>query len=321
MRSVTRRCVTRGLGAAVPLALGLPGAGRAQERRRRVAFANIDDASPFGASVQRGLQAAAAQRAGIELTNFDNRSDAARAVENARSVAAARYDLFIQYNGQAASNVPVARLMEGAGIKVLAIQVPVPGAPLFAVDNSASGADSGRVLAEEGKRRWPDAVPVAVIIGLPEAGPMFRERGEAAKRAIAAVYPGVTFEEFSSKSDVGHVRQTTTDLLTRHPGRRMLIWAHVDEVALAAVSAIRNTGRGADAVVSTTGGSSAALAELRRPGSPLLGTYSFFPELWGSDVFDLAERMLAGEAVPERSSPRRQMFVTAANVAQFETPR
>lgn len=121
-------------------------------------------------------------------------------------MAAARYDLFIQYNGQAASNVPVARLMAGAGIKVLAIQVPVPGAPLFAVDNSASGADSGRVLAEEGKRRWPDAVPVAVIIGLPEAGPMFRERGEAAKRAIAAVYPGVTFEEFSSKSDVGHVR-------------------------------------------------------------------------------------------------------------------
>lgn len=100
-------------------------------------------------------------------------------VENARSVAAARYDLFIQYNGQAASNAPISRLMAGAGIKVLAIQVPVPGAPLFAVDNSASG----RVLAEEGKRRWPDAVPVAVIIGLPEAGPMFRDRGEAAKRA------------------------------------------------------------------------------------------------------------------------------------------
>lgn len=75
-----------------------------------------------------------------------------------------------------------------------------------------------------------------------------------------------------------------------------------------------------EAVVSTTGGSSAALAELRRPGSLLLGTYSFFPELWGNDVFDLAERMLAGEAVPGRSSPRQQMFVTAANVAQFETP-
>lgn len=87
------------------------------------------------------------------------------------------------------------------------------------------------------------------------------------------------------------------------------------------MSAIRNTGRGGDAVVSTTGGSSAALAELRQPGRPLLGTYSLFPELWGNDVFDLAERMLAGEAVPGRSSPRQQMFVTTANVAQFETPR
>lgn len=39
---------------------------------------------------------------------------------------------------------------------------------------------------------------------------MFRDRGEAAKRAIAAVYPGMTLEEFFSESDVGHVRQTTT---------------------------------------------------------------------------------------------------------------
>ena len=101
----------------------------------------------------------------------------------------------------------------------------------------------------------------------------------------------------------------------------MIIWAHVDDVALAAVAAIRNMGRGGDAIVSTTGGSSAALAELKRTASPLLGTYSFFPELWGRDVFDLVERMLAGEAVPARSSPRQQLFVTAANVARLETPR
>ena len=112
----------------------------------------------------------------------------------------------------------------------------------------------------------------------------------------------------------GHSMPPTWSLLAAQP-------ASGAEVALAAVSAIRNTGRGGDADVSTTGGSSAALADLSRLGSPLLGTYSFFPELWGSDVFDLAERMLAGEAVPERSSPRQQMFVTAANAAQFETPR
>lgn len=322
MATTTRRAVIGGLClVGAPPLFGLARKGHAQERRQRIAFANIDDASTFGASVLRGLKEAAARRGGIDLTAFDNRGDAARAVENARSVVAARHDLFIQYNGHAASNTPIVRMMSAAAIKALAVQVPVPGAPLFAVDNQASGTDSGRALAEEGKRRWPGVTPVAVVIGLPEAGPLFRDRGEAAKAAILAAYPGTAFEEFSSKGDVGYVRQTMTDLLTRYSGRKLLVWAHVDEVALAVVSAIRNTGRTGDAVVATTGGSPSVFPEIKRPGTPLLGTYSFFPELWGNDILDLAQKMLAGEAVPERSKPQRQLFVSAQNVAQFEAPK
>lgn len=315
MLSPTRRMV---LGGSLLMAAQVAAGASAQDARKRVAFANVDDASAFGAAVLRGVKAAAANRPKLELTTFDNRGDVAHAVEVARTVAAARYDLFIEYNGQSASNLPISRIMNGAGIKVLAVQVPVPGAPLFAVDNRASGTDSGKALAQEFMRRWPAEKPVAVIFGLPEAGPLFKDRGDAAKAAILETFPGTVFEEFSSKGDAGYVRQITTDLLTRNPGRKMLVWAHVDEIALAAVSGIKNSNRAEDAIVATTGGSAAVFPEIKRPGSPLLGTYSFFPDLWGADILDLAEKIMAGETIQSRSIPRQQLFISARNVGQFE---
>jgi ribose transport system substrate-binding protein len=297
-------------------ALLVPGA-LAQQKPWRVAFANISDEIPFGATVLRGFKDAAAKRTDMQFTFLDNRNDAARAVDNARTVAAANFDLFIEYNAQAASNQVIAKIMDEAKIKVLAIQIPVPGAPLFAVDNAASGTESGRILAETAKAKWGDETPVGIIIGIPESGPLFLERANAAKESIRKVYPNIAFQEFSSKNDAANTRQIATDMLTRNPNKKILFWVHVDAMALAALAAIRNAGRENEALVSTTGGDRAAFPEIRRTGSSFLGTYSFFPELWAQDVIPLAERMLKGEQVPARTFPQRQLFITSRNIDQF----
>jgi ribose transport system substrate-binding protein len=297
-------------GAAMPAAY-------AQAKPWRVAFANISDEIPFGATVMRGFKESAGKRKDMQFTFLDNRNDAARAVDNARTIAAASYDLFIQYNTHAATNVVIGKMMDEAKIKVLAIQIPVPNAPLFAVDNAASGTESGRVLAEAGKARWKDETPVAVIIGLPEAGPLFLERANAAKAEIGKVYPGIAFNEFSSKNDAANARQIATDMLTRNPNRKVLFWVHVDAIALAALAAVRNAGREAECLVSTTGGDRAAFPEIRRANSSFLGTYAFFPELWAEDVLPLAERILRGEPVPPRTFPKRQLFLTSKNIDQY----
>jgi ABC-type sugar transport system substrate-binding protein len=207
--------------------------------------------------------------------------------------------------------------MKDANIPVLAIQVAVGDAPLFAVDNPASGAESGRILAETAKKRWPQEAPVVVILGIPEAGPLIAERTAAAKEAIKKVYPGVTFNEYTTKNDAANTRQVATDMLTRNPGKKVLFWVHVDAMALAALAGVRNAEREADCFVSTTGGDRAAFPEIRRKGGPFLGTYSFFPELWADDVLPLAERMLKKEEVPKRVFPKRQLFLTIDNIDQY----
>ncbi len=283
--------------------------------RYRITYANLSDEVPFGAAVASGLKKAESRFPDFQMTYLDNRFDAVKAVENARTVVASKPSLFIEYNIQAASNVVIARMMKEVDIPVLAIQAPVADAPLFSVDNKAAGIESGLGLVEAAKIKWPSETPVIVLIGLPESGPMFIERADGARAAITEAYPDAKVIEYSSKNDAGSVRQLVADTLTRFPGNKLLFWVHVDAMALAALAAVRNSGREPDCLISATGGEHAAFPEIRRENSAYVGTYSFFPELWADDILNLAGAMLRKETVPRRSYPKKQLFVTRQNIA------
>lgn len=311
----TRRATLKGMAAGI-VALGGGAFGAfAQTPKKRIYFANYSDEVTFGALVLKGFKEGTKNLPGREYIFLDNRFDAARAIENARVVAAAKPDLFIEYNIQAAANLPISRMMSEAGVKVLAIQAPVGKAPLYAVDNPASGISSGEALAAAAAKKWPGETPVIVLIGLPEAGPLFLERADGAKKSLSKVYPNEKFIEFSSKSDSSYTRQVASDMLTRFQGRKILFWVHLDGPAMAVQAAIRNAKREADCFVSTTGGDPATFAEIRRRGS-FLGTYSFFPELWAGDLLPVAEAMLEGKEVPARIFPKKALFINADNIDQ-----
>lgn len=284
---------------------------------RRIAYANLSDENSFSALVLSGFKTEAARRPGLEMGYFDNKGDAAKAVENARIIATSKFDLLIEYSGNPGANVQIGRIMKDAGIPSIAITTPIEGAPLFAVDNVEAGRISGRRLAEAAKAKWPDATPVVVISGFPEFGATIAERGDWAKKGIQEVYPDIKFEEFSNKNDSGLTRQVATDMLTRFPNRKIIFWATVDAIALACVAAIRNANREADAFVSTTGGDRASFPEIRRAGTPYVGTYAFFPELWAQDLLDAAEKILRKEPVPARIVPKNQAFLDAQNIDQY----
>lgn len=303
-----------GLAAAV-----LSQTGHAQSKKKlRVAFANFDDEASFGALVVRGMKRAAEEHPELDVLFYDNKKDGARVMEIARTIATVKPDVFIEYNSIVPQvNVQVSRLMKEAGVPVLSIQVRVPETPLFAVDNVLSGYASGKAVAEAAQKKWPGERPVPLVIGLPEGGPMFRERAEHAMRGIREILPDAAFEEQSSKEQPSIARQVTTDFLTRNPGRRVVIWAHVDAMGLAALTATRNSGRDADVVIGATGGDPAVFPEICKDGSPFVGTFSFFPQFWGSDVLPLAARLAKGETIPDTTRPTRQLFVDATNIDQY----
>jgi ribose transport system substrate-binding protein len=318
MINVHRRHLLQLTGAALTAAV-IPRQAHAQDSKKlRIAFANYDDEANFGALVLRGMKRAAEEHPEFEVLFYDNKKDGARAMEIARTIATVKPDVFIEYNSIVPQvNVQIVRLLKEAGIPILSIQVRVPETPLFAVDNALSGLLSGKSVAEAAKKRWPAEKPVALVIGLPESGAMFKERSDNAIRGIEEVFPGITLEQQSSKEQVSVARQVTTDFLTKNPGRKVIVWAHVDAMGLSALAAVRNSGRESDVVIGATGGDPAAFPEIRKVGSPFVGSFSFFPDYWGNDLLPLAARLAKGESIPDLTSPTRQLFVDASNIDQY----
>jgi ABC-type sugar transport system substrate-binding protein len=287
------------------------------QQKTRIAFANFNDEASFGTLVLRGMQAAAKARPDLEVIFYDNKADVARAVENARLVVTTKPNAFIEYSSvSAAANPQIGRIVKEAGLPTISVQSRVPGTPLFAVDNALAGYEAGKAVAAAAKKRWPGVTPAVFLISLPEGGPLFVERAAAARKGVLEVFPGATIEEASSKDDPKTASAITTSVLTRNPGRKVVIFSHVDSMGIAALTAVRNSGREADVLISSTGGEAVVFPEIRKPNGAYVGTFSFFPDKWAADLLDLATKLARGESIPETVRPTRQLFVDADNIDQ-----
>src|SRR6202007_578413 len=154
-----RRFVLAGMLAC---GLGPAGAARAEGRRFRIAFANLDETPGVtleglgftGADLRRSFELAA-RTLPVDMLYFDNAGDPARAVANAEAAIAAKVDLLIEYNSDADANAEIARRLAAAAIPALALIDPLPGAPLYGPDNHGAGRIAGHALGTFARENWP----------------------------------------------------------------------------------------------------------------------------------------------------------------------
>src|SRR5215203_5065995 len=129
------------LCASVAVAAGAATA----ERRYTIAFANateepgvsVEGTGFSGADIRQSF-VLAARTMPVDLVFYDNHNDDGRAVANADSAIARKVDLYVQYHRGGAANAAIAQKLKAAGIPLLAVNEPVPGAPLYSLDNAAA---------------------------------------------------------------------------------------------------------------------------------------------------------------------------------------
>ena len=112
-------------------------ASNPEPRRFRVAFANlneepgtrIDGLGFTGAEIRRSFELAS-RSLPLDMIYYDNAGIGERALANADDAIRRKVDLFIAYGADADANTEIGARMKAAGIPVLAVNYPVPGAPL-----------------------------------------------------------------------------------------------------------------------------------------------------------------------------------------------
>ena len=331
-RKGRRRCflgiVLSGLLLLAWLAAGSPGVA-AQERRYTVAFANLTEepgatleGTGFTGREVRESFALAVRRYPIDLVFYDNHRDPQKALANVEDAVRRKVDLYIQYLDDPATNAKVGQSLRAAGIKVLAINTPVPDAPLYTLDNRAAGRIAGEALSEYAARSWRGQPAIGIVIGNLRAGEYrIPDRAQGASEGLKRHLPALKIAGLDTQGNPAQVGPLLSKVLTASPATKVLVAAMDDASALAAKSTLESAGRLPDGAIvgqgvdrSVHGGmNDRKEIDPSNRGSIVIGSVAFYLDRYGYEVLPIAARMLSGETVAPRTvTPHR--LITAANV-------
>ncbi len=292
-----------------------------ERRAVRVGFAAQTATSTFSREVSESI-ARAARAHNVELVQVDNRYSARTALKNAELLIRERADVVIEF--QTYENVaPViaARFLE-AGIPVIAVEIPHPGAVYFGANNYHAGLIAGRALGKWAKEHWHGRIEEVLLLEERVAGslPASRLTGAlAGLREVLPLFDRAPVTRYDVRGSFGPALQTVRRHLKSTPARRTLVAGINDPSTLGAIRAFEEAGRAELCAAAGQNAIPEALEELRRPSTRLIGTVAFFPERYGDELLPLAIDLAAGKPSPPAVFIRHQL-VTPKNVNSVYAP-
>ena len=118
----------------------------------RIGFANLSESLPLAAEVRAGLEHAAAQAGEMGLLLLENELDERQALANGERFIGEKMDLVIENQPSDAAGAKLMARYREAGIPVIVVDNPIPGAVYFGVNHYQAGR-RGRRGAERLDRR------------------------------------------------------------------------------------------------------------------------------------------------------------------------
>ena len=290
----------------------------ATPKKARFGFGGQSAEMPFSQAVTDSLQEAAAA-AGVDLLVLDNRYDASTALANADEFVRQRVDLVIEFQIDQGVAPVVANKIHGAGIPLIAVDIPHPHSTFFGVDNYLVGLVAGEYLAQHAKKTWGGKARWVLGLDVEEGGPLVQSRTTGAFVGVKSLLPGLS-ESAMIRMDCRGMRDKTyravLDFLRRNPrDRGVLIAAHSDTSAMGAIEAVRELKLEKHVAIVGQDCIPEALEEMKLPDSPLIGSVSHEAQSYGPRLIQLGISILAGQHVSPYNYAEHRL-VTATSVRE-----
>lgn len=280
-----------------------PKAATGGPKRYKVGFANLQEDMPFAVRVREGIQKAAKDAGNIDLICADNKLDGKIAMDNANNFITQQVDGVIEFQTDAEFGKEIMRKFNEKHIPVIAIDIPMPGATFFGVNNYPAGHMAGANLGNWIKANWGGKVDNLVMLELPQSGKVPAERLRGEREGVESVvgkFPEAKVVHLDSKNTLEEARRLMTDTLTRLPNAHHIAVVCInDDTALGAINAAEAAGRKNDIAVSAVDASDRGREEIRKPGSPHKGSTASFPEKYGEKIIPVLLKGMQGEKMPD----------------------
>jgi ribose transport system substrate-binding protein len=305
------------LGAALESETHAP-AVQARGRKRRIGFGNMTEKMLFAQQVRRSLERALRNHEDVELLVRDNDLDRNRSLANVDWFIKNQIELMIEYQVDAEAGNIIMDRFNRAGIPVIAVDIPLPGATFFGADNYRAGFMAGEALGAWILTEWQGRLDRLLRLEAPVVGPpgariqgqqegLESVLGQLAPHQVMAVDSPVLVDEAAA---------VVARLLPTIPAHdRIALVGINDEAVLGALAAFEAAGRLEQVIAVGQNGDRLGRAALRRNNFPFLGCTAYFPERYGEQLISLALRLLRGEPTPP-ALYSRHVFLTAANLEE-----
>ena len=287
-------------------------------RKFRIGYASQGQDSSLSREVDASL-VRAAETANVELVVIDNRYDARVAVRNADHLIREEVELAIEFQTDEVVAPVIARKLLDAGIPVIAIDIPHPGATYFGANNYDAGVIAGRHLGRFAIQHWQGEVDEILTLEIRRAGSVPQTRIHGVLSGISGILGGSRAPrtvQLDGDGQFGVSLEEVRRHLRRSQARRVLVGAANDPSALGALRAFQEAGRMEHCAIVGQNAEPQGRAELRVPNTRLIGSVAYFPEKYGPRIIRLALDILEHKPTPPAVFMKHQL-VTAENVNHF----
>jgi ribose transport system substrate-binding protein len=284
-------------------------------RPPRIGFATRGTDTPFSRTVTESVQRAALE-AGLDLVTVSSHRSPRAALRNVETLVREAVRLVIEFQSHERLTPVISSRFLEAGIPVIAVEIPYPGATFFGANNYQAGLIGGRAIGRWIQSHWTTPLQHIILLEEQAAGPLVKLRVDGMLAGLRETLPAaenVPASEIDGRGSLDKAFEAIRRLLRRTPPRPTAVLASNDPMAIGAVRAFDEAGRARLCAVMGQNASQEARAELRRKTTSLIGSVAYFPERYGDEVVRLAKTILSGKPVPPAVFTKHEL-VTAANV-------
>lgn len=297
-----------------------PMAVAANGRRYRIGFANMTERMQFCRQVREGLEKETQTRGNIDLLIRNNDLDHQKALENADWFVTNHIQLAIEFQIHSRAGNVIMDKFNRAGIPVIAVDIPMPGASYFGADNYRAGFMAGQGLGRWVEKHWQRPPDLVLCLQAQKVGPAAEARLQGEREGLESAIGPLPDERVITIETPVIVEEAETmmqeQVASIPPGSRVAILAINDDAALGALTAFEKAGRLDEVAAVGQNADLVGRAALRRPDLPFVGSTSYAPERYGEQLLDLAVCILDGEPVPPAAFCRHT-FITRENIHDF----
>lgn len=269
-----------------------------------------DMSNPFFSAMETGAKDAAAEL-DARLNTQDAQLDLASQNTQIDAFIQQGVDLIVISAVDEGGIAPAIERAKAAGIIVVAVDTPAEGADAVVMTDAVeAGRKSCEYLFEEmggsGNVLLVDGTPIQTII----------DRIDGCNQVLED-YPDITVVgQQSSKNDRASGLAVTTDMLTATPDVQGIFGMN-DPSALGAVLAVEQAGRQDDIIVTGVDGSPEGVDELKRDGSPFIGTATQNPAEMVRVAVKIAQDIVEGNPPEDTTVLIPSELVTRDTVSEY----